>query len=83
MYNKETLEATNRYLKMCMSINGAISGDRVIRISDDEHVIVKIPKNEFTYLKLCIASDENNPIVKFYKCIDEKTISVHNVWITY
>lgn len=77
MYNKETLEATNRYLKMCMSING------VIRVSDDEHVIVKIPKNEFTYLKLCIASDENNPIVKFYKCIDEKTISVHNVWITY
>lgn len=77
MYNKETLEATNRYLKMCMSIN------RAIRVVDDEHVIVKIPKNEFTYLKLCIASDENNPIVKFYKCIDEKTISVHNVWITY
>lgn len=77
MFNKEANEATNKYLKMCMSINGAV------KVSDGEKVLVKIPKSEFTYLKLAIQSDDNNPIVKFYKEIDEKTVSVHNVLITY
>lgn len=77
MFNKEANEATNKYLKMCMSINGAV------KLQDGDKVIVKIPKSEFTYLKLAIQSDDNNPILKFYKEIDDKTVSVHNVLITF